>query len=319
MYRLGIDLGGTNIVAGIVDKNYKIVATAKRKTACPRPTSDIVDDMAVCALEAIKNAGLKKEDIEAAGVGSPGSINPVDGVVIRADNLGFFNAPIVEMLKERTGIDFYIENDANAAAYGEFIAGAGKGTKNFVMITLGTGVGGGVIIDGKIYTGFNYAGAELGHNVICMGGEMCNCGRQGCWEAYASASALIRQTKQAMLKYQDTVMWEICGNDINAVNGITAFDAMRKGDEVGKRVVDKYIEYLATGIANNINIFQPETICIGGGVSKEGDNLIIPVKQIVKGENYARNNEQKADIKAAELGNDAGIIGAAYICDLYRK
>lgn len=318
MYKLGIDLGGTNIVAGVVDENYKIVATAKRKTACPRPTSEIVDDMAACALEAIKNAGLENEDIEAAGVGSPGSINPVDGVVIRSDNLDFSEVPLVSMLKERTGIDFYIENDANAAAYGEFIAGAGKGTKNFLMITLGTGVGGGVIIDGKIYTGFNYAGAEIGHTVISMNGEMCNCGRLGCWEAYASATALIRQTKQAMIKYADTVMWKLCNNDINAVNGRTAFDAMRKGDRAGKMVVDKYIEYLATGIANCINTFQPEMICIGGGVSKEGDNLIVPIRELVDGENYARNNKEKAVINAAQLGNDAGIIGAAYICDLYK-
>lgn len=318
MYKLGIDLGGTNIVAGVVDENYKIVATAKRKTASPRPTSEIVNDMAACALEAIENAHLEKSDIEAAGVGSPGSINPVDGVVIRADNLGFFNARIVEMLKERTGIDFYIENDANAAAYGEFIAGAGKDTKDFVMVTLGTGVGGGVIIDGKIYTGFNYAGAELGHTVINMNGQMCNCGRQGCWEAYASATALIRQTKQAMIKYPNTVMWKLCNNDIKAVSGITAFDAMRAGDKVGKMVVEKYNEYLATGITNIINIFQPEMICIGGGVSKEGDNLIVPIKEFVDGENYARNNKEKAVIKAAELGNDAGIIGAAYICDLYK-
>ena len=318
MYRLGIDLGGTNIVAGVVDENFKIISTAKRKTNCPRPANEIIDDMAAVAMEAIEAAGLKKEDIDAAGVGSPGAINPIDGIVCYANNLEFFNVPMADMLTERTGIDFFVENDANSAAYGEFLAGAGKGTNNFVMITLGTGVGGGVIINGKIYSGSNYAGAELGHSVISMDGEMCTCGRQGCWEAYASATALIRQTKQAMIKYADSIMWELCSRDINAVNGITAFDAMRKGDKAGKAVVDKYIQYIAAGIANNINIFQPEVICIGGGISKEGDNLIIPLKSFVDGENYARNIEKKAEIRVAELGNDAGIIGAAYICDLYR-
>ncbi len=318
MYRLGIDLGGTNIVAGVVDENYKIVATAKRKTNCPRPAEEIVDDMAAAAMEAIKAAGLKKEDIEAAGVGSPGAIDPVGGVVSYANNLGFIDVPMAKMLNERTGIDFYLENDANAAAYGEFVAGAGKGTKNFIMITLGTGVGGGIIVNGKIYSGSNYAGGELGHTVINMDGEMCTCGRQGCWEAYASATALIRQTKQAMIKYSDSIMWKLCGNDINAVNGITAFDAMRQGDAAGKYVVEKYINYIAVGIANNINIFQPEIICIGGGISKEGDNLIVPLKSFVDGENYARNIDKKAEIKTALLGNDAGIIGAANICDLYK-
>ncbi len=318
MYRLGIDLGGTNIVAGVVDENFKIVATAKRKTNCPRPAEEIVNDMAEISLEAIAKAGIKVEDIESAGVGSPGSINPTDGVVVYSNNLGFFNLELSKLLKEKTGIDFYLDNDANAAAYGELIAGAGKGVNNFVMITLGTGVGGGAIIDGKMLTGSNYAGGELGHTVIDINGQMCSCGRQGCFEAYASATALIRQTKQAMVKYPNSVMWEIVKGNIDAVNGLTAFDAMRKGDEAGKAVVDKYIYYLSVGIANMINIFQPEILCIGGGVSKEGDNIIVPLQKIVDGENYARLMEKKAVIKAAELGNDAGIIGAAYLGDLYK-
>ena len=225
---------------------------------------------------------------------------------------------MAEMLKTRTGIDFFLENDANAAAYGEFVAGAGKGTKDFVMITLGTGVGSGIIIDGKIQSGFNNAGGEVGHTIIQMNGEMCTCGRQGCWEAYASATALIRQTKQAMLKYNDSIMWDICEGDINNVNGITAFDAMRKGDFAGKEVVDKYIYFISVGLVNAVNIFQPQMVCIGGGISKEGETLINPINDYLKGENYARYLDEKVVVKPALLGNDAGIIGAAYICDLYR-
>ncbi len=318
MYRLGIDLGGTNIVAGVFDENYKIVAVAKRKTNCPRPAEEIIDDMAAAALEAIEKAGLKTSDIEVAGVGAPGSVDAVNGIVTYANNLGFYNVALSEMLKSRTGIDFFIENDANAAAYGEFIAGAGKGTKDFIMITLGTGVGGGIIIDGKIQSGFNNAGGELGHTVINMNGEMCTCGRQGCWEAYASATALIRQTKQAMLKYSDSLMWKLCDGDINKVSGLTAFDAMRKGDFAGKQVVDQYIHYISVGLINNVNTFQPEMVCIGGGISKEGETLINPINDYLKGENYARYIEEKVVVTTALLGNDAGIIGAAYICDLYR-
>ena len=317
MYKLGIDLGGTNIVAGIVDENYNIIFTAKLKTNCPRPAEEITDDMVKTANMAIENAGLKIEDIEAFGVGSPGAVDPKTGTVVFANNLNFNNVPLAAMLKERMGVDFYIENDANAAAYGEYIAGAGKGTKNFIAVTLGTGVGGGIIIDGKIYGGMNNAGGELGHTVINMHGRMCTCGRQGCWEVYASATALIRQTKQAMLKYPKSKMWEICNGDIEKVDGKTSFDAMRAGDDVARRVVDTYIMYIGVGISNNINIFQPEIICIGGGVAMEGDTLIRPVVEFVDGENYARN-VQRVKIRTAELGNNAGIIGAAFLCNLYK-
>lgn len=318
MYKLGIDLGGTNIVAGVVDDNYKIISTAQVKTDCPRPAEDIVSDMAAVAKKAVENAGLKMEEIEAMGVGTPGAIDPEHGIVCYSNNLGFNDLPMAAMLKEKTGVDFYIENDANAAAYGEYIAGAGKGTDNFIAITLGTGVGGGVIVNGKIYSGSNYAGAELGHVVINLDGEICTCGRQGCWEAYASATALIRQTKQAMIRYPSSVMWELCEGDINDVSGRTAFDGMRRGDDTAKRVVDRYIEYVAIGISNTINIFQPDILCVGGGISKEGSTLIDPIVAYVEGENYARHIAKKTEIRTASLGNDAGIIGAAFLCDLYR-
>ena len=313
MYRIGIDLGGTNIVAGVVDGNYKIIASAKRKTACPRSAEEIISDMAVAAVSAAEKAGLSMSDIESVGVGSPGAIDPINGVVCFSNNLEFYDVPMSEMLHKHLGKKIYIENDANAAAYGEYIAGAGKGTDNFIAVTLGTGVGGGIIIDGKIYSGSNHAGAEIGHTVICMGGENCTCGRQGCFEAYASATALIRQTKQAMIRYPDSIMWKMCENDINLVSGRTAFDAMRAGDDAGRAVVGRYTEYLAIGISNCINVFQPDIICIGGGISKEGDTLVNPVREYVKGENFARNIKKQTEIKVAALGNDAGIIGAAFL------
>ncbi len=318
MYKIGIDLGGTNIVAGVVDKNFKIIATAKRKTNCPRKTSEIVDDMAAVALEAAEKAGIDISEIDGAGVGAPGSIDPKNGTIIYSNNLDFYNVPVCNILKEKTGLEFYLDNDANAAAWGEYLAGAGKGTQNFIMITLGTGVGGGVIINGKIYAGSNYAGAELGHVVINTDGEACTCGRHGCWETYASATALIRQTKQAMMRYPQSIMWEMCDGSLENVSGRTAFDAMRKGDKAGKAVVEKYAYYVGVGLANTMNIFQPEIICIGGGISAEGETLLAPVREFVDGENYARNSAVKTELKTAKLGNDAGIIGAAYICDLYR-
>ena len=181
MYKLGIDLGGTNIVAGVVDEKYRIVAAAKRKTNLPRPAEEIVDDLVETAFEAIKNANITIDDIDGFGIGCPGSIEHETGNVPYSNNLEFYDLPLGQMLFEKTGKKFYVENDANAAAYGEYIAGAGKGNKNFIDITLGTGVGGGIIIDGKIYSGSNGAGGELGHIVIQMGGQACPCGRFGCW------------------------------------------------------------------------------------------------------------------------------------------
>ena len=316
MYRLGIDLGGTNIATGVVDENFKIIGSGKVKTNAPRPAEEIVGDMVKSALMAVKDANLTIDDIDSIGVGTPGSVVQTTGVVTYSNNLGFYNLPLAEMLEKKLGKKVYIENDANAATYGEYIAGAGKGAENFVAITLGTGVGGGIIIGGKIYSGSNFAGGELGHTVIQMNGEACTCGRNGCFEAYASATALIRQTKQAMIKFPDSKMWEICNKDINSVSGRTAFDGARSGDEAAIGVVNDYINYLSVGIANIINTFQPDVFCVGGGISNEGDYLMAPVRKLVKGENYARNMEKNTEIKVATLGNDAGIIGAAYLGEI---
>ncbi len=317
MYKLGIDLGGTNIVAGVVDENFKILAIGKRKTALPRSAEEIADDMVAASLDAIKNAGLTLDNIESCGIGAPGSVDTETGNISYSNNLGFYNVPLGEMIEKRLSKKVYIENDANAAAYGEYIAGAGKGAQNFVAMTLGTGVGAGIIIDGKIYSGSNGAGGEIGHMVVEMNGERCTCGRNGCLEMYASATALINQTKQAMERYPDSIMWKLADGKKENANGLTAFDAMRKGDTAGKMVVDKFIEYLSVGVANVINTFQPDVLCIGGGVSHEGDTLITPLKQLVEGEDYARNMKKRTVIKAATLQNDAGIIGAAYLCNLF--
>lgn len=318
MYYLGIDLGGTNIAAGVVNENYEIIGRGKMKTNAGRSDDLILDDMAEAARMAVKDAGLELKDIASVGVGSPGSVNPYTGVIATSNNLGFSNLPMGKMLKERLGFNCYLENDASAAAYGEFIAGAGVGTKNFVAITLGTGVGGGIIIDGKLFSGANLAGGELGHTVIVMDGAQCTCGRKGCWEAYASATGLIHLTQAAMQSNKNSVMWELADGKLENVNGRTAFDAMRKNDEAGRAVVELYIRYVACGLINTINTFQPEIICIGGGISKEGDNLLIPIQKIVESERFSKNVENQTQVKIAKLGNDAGIIGAAFIFRLYQ-
>lgn len=310
MYRVGIDLGGTNIVAGVVNDRHEIVAFAKCKTACPRPSEEIVADMARMTREAVKKAGISMDEVKGVGVGSPGVCNKDTGVVERAANLGFENLPICAMLSEMLGKKVYIENDANAAALGEFIAGAAKDVNSCVCITLGTGVGGGVIIDGKVFAGSNFAGTELGHTVIEVDGELCSCGRRGCWEAYASATGLIRQTRRAMEEHRDSKMWDIAGS-LDKVDGRTSFEAMRAGDAAGKAVVDRYIYYIAVGLINMINIFQPEILCVGGGICKEGETLLAPLRKYIEAEQFSKFSEKKTKLCVAALGNDAGIIGAA--------
>lgn len=312
MYRIGIDLGGTNIVAGVVDDEFRIVATAKCKTRIPRPAEEIVVDMARMAKEAVQNAGLTMADIAYVGVGSPGTCNADTGIVEYSNNLQLEKLPLRDMLGGMLDKAVYIENDANAAALGEALAGAAKGAQSCVCITLGTGVGGGIIIDGKIYGGFNFAGAELGHTVIMVDGELCTCGRFGCWEAYASATALINQTRRAMVNHPDSAMWSIA-EDLDKVNGRTAFDGMRAGDAVAAQVVDTYIKYIATGLINVINIFQPEVLCIGGGICKEGDTLLKPLAAHIERERYSKYSSHQTRLCVATLGNDAGIIGAAFL------
>ncbi len=317
MYRVGIDLGGTNIAVGVVNDKYEIIGEGKRKTNAPRPAEAICDDIAAATFDAIKTAGISIDDVECIGIGAPGSINPKTGVIGFSNNLGFNNVPMVELLENRIGKKIYIDNDANAAALGEMIAGAGKGTENFVAITLGTGVGGGTIINGKMLLGSNFAGGELGHTVIVHNGAQCTCGRKGCFEAYASATGLIRLTKEKMELCKDSKMWEIVNGNIDSVNGRTAFDAMRMDDKAGTEVVDAYCDYLACGITNIINVFQPEVLCIGGGVSKEGDNILNRINKVVVDERFSKNIERQTVIKTAVLGNDAGIIGAAMLDKIY--
>ena len=312
MLNLGIDLGGTNIVASVLNEEYKIISTAKTPTNTPRTAEEIFDDIAKICREAMEKAGVTIKDIASIGMGTPGTVND-SGVIEYANNLGFNNVPAREMLKERLGdIPVFVANDANCAALGEAYAGCGHGSKNFVAVTLGTGVGSGVIVDGKLVTGVNAAGGECGHTVIVVDGAECTCGRKGCWEAYASATALIRQTKEAMKEYPDSVMHEIAEQE-GKVSGRTAFDAMRKGDIAGIKVVNNYIKYVACGLINIVNALQPEIICIGGGICNEGDTLMKPLNRYVHAERYSIHSKIQTKILRAELGNDAGIIGAAIL------
>lgn len=325
MKYIGIDLGGTNIVAGLIDEKvtqqYQIVSKVSCKTNVPRSTQDLTDDMIRLINKLLKNNNLSIESIQWIGVGIPGSVNPIKGTVAFATNLFIENWNIVDMLENKLNnpkcenkknIKVYIENDANAAAYGEFMAGALKDTVNSVAITLGTGVGGGIIINKKLYSGSNFAGGELGHMVIEKDGIQCTCSRKGCWERYSSATGLIDMAKEAMKNDKKSYMWNLV-KELDEVDGKTPFDAAQRGDLTARKVISKYISYLACGLANVINILQPDKICIGGGVSKQGDNLIKPLVTEVEKEVYSKNIDKQTKICVAQLGNDAGIIGAGLL------
>ena len=274
MYYIGVDLGGTNIAAGIVNSEFQIVKKGSIPTnVAGRTAEEIIKDMGALCDSLVKDAGLTFDDIEYVGIASPGAIDPVRGVVNYANNLPFSRFPIADTLKKFIPVKkVLVENDANAAAKGEAVAGAAKGVGDVVMITLGTGVGGGIIIDHKVYSGFNYAGAELGHIVIEYNGRQCSCGRKGCWEAYSSATGLINMTKEKLAECEakgiPTLMTDFVKEE-GKVSGKTAFAAMKKGDAPAKEVVDMYIGYLGCGLSNIINIFQPEILVIGGGICNE--------------------------------------------------
>lgn len=313
MYKVGVDLGGTNIAAGVVDDTLNIIGRGKVKTNIPRPPSAIFADIKTAIDMAVTDAKINYDDIISIGIGTPGSVNKSTGVIEFANNLEFENVPAKVMLESILNKPVYLDNDANCAALGEALAGSGHGVRNFVAITLGTGVGGGIIIDGRLVRGINYAAGEIGHMVISINGEQCNCGRRGCWEKYASATALVSQTKDSMRNNQDSLMWELVNDNIDAVNGRTSFDAMRKGDSAAKQVVDRYIFYVACGIINIINALQPDIICVGGGIGHEKETILAPLRRHIERERYSIYAEKQTQLVSAVLGNDAGIIGSALL------
>ena len=317
MYRIGIDLGGTNIAAGLVNEKFEIIAKESTPTLVGRPNLEIVRDIAALANKLCADAGITLSDVAALGIASPGIVDDAPGCVVYANNLDFRNFPMLPELHKLLDIaEMHVENDANAAAWGEAIAGAAKGSKSSVMITLGTGVGGGIVDGGKVYKGFNNAAGELGHIVIRVDGRPCTCGRHGCWEAYSSATGLINMTKEKIEECKqtgrETVMTRLVAEK-GKVNGRTAFDGKRLGDAAACEVVDEYIKYLASGIASMINIFQPEVLSIGGGISNEGQYLLDLVIPKVHEQQYGTGLVPMTDIRIAQLRNDAGIIGAAVL------
>ncbi len=310
-YCIGVDLGGTNIAVGLIDIDAKCIIRKKSiKTNAPRPCVEISSDIKSVCLELCKQAGIELSDVRWIGIASPGIVK--SGLVISAVNLGWTNEKFGEILAEMTGRPTYVANDANAAAYAEAIWGCGVGEESVIAITLGTGVGGGIILGGKIWEGFNGFAAEFGHMVIVADGRRCACGLRGCLEAYCSATALVGETRRMMKLYPDSLMWEIAGGDISSIDGRTAFEANKRGDMAAHQIIEDFVDYLAIGIANIINIFQPSVVCVGGGISGQGEDLMTPLCERLKYTSFG-TKDRRTRVEAAVFKNDAGIIGAGLL------
>ncbi len=310
-YCIGVDLGGTNIAVGLVNLNTrKIVRQTSAKTNAPRSCEEISADIASLCRTLVNQEKITMSDVRWVGAVTPGIVK--DGVVISAVNLGWKNANFRKILASATRRPTFIANDANGAAYAEALWGSGEGASSLVAITIGTGVGGGVVFDRNMWEGTNGFAAEMGHFVIERDGRECGCGKRGCLEAYCSATALIRETKRFMKLYPESEMWRICDGNIERVNGKTAFLAKANGDRAATLVIDDFISYLAIGVANVINILQPEVVCIGGGISREGEVLLAPLREKVYHESFGTDG-LRTKLVAATFKNDAGILGAALL------
>ena len=305
---IGIDVGGTNLVAAKVNDSGEIL----EKISIPVNRSASAEQLCETLIGLARQAA-KEDVIDAVGIGFPGLVDNESGIVLQTPNMPFSNTPFRKLFQEQWNVPVYMGNDANCAAIGEYWAGAAKGRDTAMMITLGTGIGGGLVIGGKLYAGFAGGGMEVGHMVIDPNGPTCGCGRKGCFEQFASATALIREAKTQMQKNQDSLLWEACCERIENLQGVHVFRAAGEGDPTAQKVLDTYINYLAMGLANLINILQPEVICLGGGISNAQDDLFLtPLREQVK--KYVFDKNADLCLERAKLGNDAGLVGAAMLC-----
>ena len=310
MLAIGIDIGGTSIKGCAVTEEGKTLDVFSMPLNKGDKGLDIVNNLIKVTKEYLDFHGYDKTNTLGIGIGIPGSIDSEAGVIDYSNNIDFHDLPIVKMFNEVIDLPVKITNDANAAALGEARFGAGKDFKNIIMLTLGTGVGGGIIVNGKLFEGNKGKGAELGHIIIELNGRQCSCGRKGCLEAYASATALVRDTLKAMEDDQNSLMWKI-SEENGKVDGRTAFEASKKGDPAAIKVVENYVSYLAEGMLNYFNIFRPDALILSGGIANQGEYLTEKLKKYCEERNYGYNCTPKVEILVSKLGYDSGKIGAA--------
>ncbi len=317
MYYIGIDVGGTNLVAGLVNEHGHILDKVNHPVDKTMTAVEFCEELARMAKKLCEMGALEYNQIEAVGVGLPGLVDNKLGLFVQNPNMPFSDrdVPLREIFQKHWNIPVFLANDANCAAVGEYWAGAAKDCDPAVVVTLGTGIGGGMVVNGKLFTGYANSGMEVGHMIIHPNGVLCGCGNRGCWETYGSATALIRLTQLEMERTPDSAMWQLCEGDRFKVQGRTAFQGARLGDPAAKRVLTIYLQGLSIGIINLINILQPEIICLGGGVSNAEDDLLLdPLRELIHQGTFDKSRPTR--LEKASLGNDAGVVGAALLCNM---
>ena len=315
MYYIGIDVGGTNLVAGLVNEKGHILDKVSHPVDKSMTAEELCGELARLAQKVCEMSAVDYSQVEAVGVGLPGLVDNKTGMVIQTPNMPFHKTPFRELFQKVWDVPVFLANDANCAAVGEYWAGAAKGCDPAVVVTLGTGIGGGLVANGKLFTGYANSGMEVGHMIIKPNGVLCGCGNRGCWEQYGSATALIRLTQQEMEYNKKSVMWELCEGDKFKVQGRTAFQGARLGDQSALKVLTIYRQGLSIGIINLINVLQPEIICLGGGISNAEDDLLLnPLRELVDQGSFDKKRPTR--LEKASLGNDAGVVGAALLCNM---
>ncbi len=312
MYAIGIDLGGTGIKAGVVDEKGNIIAKVKCPTNVERGYEAVIRDMADLCKKAAEAANVSMDEIQSVGIGIPGLINPKTGIVPICVNLGWKNVPMIEEMHKYIDKPIFVDNDATVAGLAEAIAGVSAGAKNSVFVTLGTGVGGGVIINGKPFSGSHGVASEIGHMIVVSGGEKCSCGNCGCWERYASASAIIREGRKFAAAHPNCAIAKAVDGDLSRIEARTIFDLAKEGDKDSLVLFHNYVDMLCVGLVNLINLYDPEIFALGGGVSNAGTFLLDAVRERMEDLVFAKELPH-ARVELAQLGNDAGIIGAAML------
>ena len=313
MVRIGIDVGGTGIQFGAIDESMNILAEKSIPTTTSVSFSEQVARIADAVVATASAAGFSADQIDRIGVGIPGISDPVTGDIVKCPNMGWFHVPFRQEFMKHLSVPLYIENDANVAALAESAAGVSAGTSSSVFITIGTGIGSGIILNGRIWNGFHGIGGELGHVIFGLNGVPCTCGNHGCLERYCSATALIRMGREAVALQPDSLILRSVGNDLTRIEARTVIDAARENDPVAVEVYGRWISQLAQAIAGVVNLLDPEVIVLGGGVSKAGDFLLNPLRSEFR--KYVLYSDQPLpDLRIAVLGSKAGIIGASMLC-----
>lgn len=313
-YFIGVEVGVKNIACGLVDKNGKLIRRNAVPTDPDKNFDKIIEDVCMLIKAVTSDEGIELKNIKAIGVGCPGVTDNMHGVVIKNYTLNFNNAPVRAAIQKSINLPVYVENDANCVAIAEYLVGASYGTTRSVTVRIGVGIGGGIIIDGCIYNGYNYGGTEFGHMVIDHKGRQCTCGRKGCWEQYSSASAIISQTKNLIKEYPDSLLAKMVDNNDTIINELTVFDAAKAGDEHARQLCDEFIEYLGEGLANIVNIIMPEVIVIAGPITKLGVALTTKLNDLLSKTIYCKEI-MSPELKIAETGTAGIIVGAAMLSE----